>query len=193
MDEKMLQELTGKAGQVAQTAADSVTARAEQLDAEAELLSCVVERVRPAIGTLASRPVVASRTWWPERTCPTTDETRADWRGLCLTTPLGPVEDHPRANEGGYGGEDLFLLPDGSWRELSYSGSWSRWQGASSSWEASPRDLSIRDVVREYRCQDLISRVAEALDRDLAGKREQAAKAARDRAEKLRALTRLLK
>ncbi len=122
--------------------AEALAARERETAAAAVLLERFVAMVKPAVRALGSRPRISQRIFWVD-CCQEEKVTRAPWRGVLLSPgSAGPEEDHPRANAGEYEGVELWLREDGTLIELTYSGSWSRWQGASSSWEAEEREYS---------------------------------------------------
>lgn len=158
---------------------------------EAALLDRVVGIVRPALRALSSRPLVGSRTCWHGASTSTSTH-RADWRGVRLAGSDGPDEDHPRDNDGAYEGSDLYLRPDGTWTQLAYTGTWSRWQGATCEWEAEAVTLTVAQVVAEYEVADLVRALLAACERQLAGNATARTAAARQRAATLAALVALL-
>ncbi len=121
--------------------------------AEASLVTTMIEAVKPALRAMATRPRVSQRVFWVNAS--TEEEvTRAAWAGVLVTgdpdqRAAGPDEDYPRANSGAYEGAEVFLTSDGL-IELSYKGHWSRWQGASSQWEATETRLTAAEFVAQY-------------------------------------------
>lgn len=160
-------------------------------DAAAELLRRVLATVKPALRAIASRPVIRYRVWWPDSVSTADETTRATWAGRRVSGD-GVEEDHPRANEGSYEGSSLYLRADGEFVRLSYSGSWSRWQGASSEWSADEATLSIEEVARRYKVADIVEGLTDALERYVKGHAMDRAKQARERADKLRAVAQLI-
>lgn len=179
---------------VAANAATLKDAIAEEQAAEAALLDRMVAAVGPgALAAIASRPVIRETVrWHANNTYTSSSETRADWRGVRMEGKAIPEEDHPRANDGGYEGDSLWLLPDGSWRRLRYSGSWSRWQGATSQWEAKVEALTTAQVAEVYELEPLVERLHAALDAAAKGATPARAAQAKARAAKLAALLALL-
>lgn len=193
MDAEFVKALAASVSVVAAEHQEAQAAREEKRAAESELLARVVALVKPALRALSTRPVISSATsWHGGNTHTDTDTERADWAGVRLAGSNGPDEDHSSDTRGSYEGSDLFLLPDGSWRELAYEGHWSRWQGADSSWEASVRDLDVSEVVAEYDVEKLVAALVVALDK-AKGSRAGSTKSARGRVEKFRSLLVLLK
>jgi len=186
-----LEALKQAAAQVASEAHEAELAHADLRSAETKLLSTLVELTQPALRALSSRPVVSSATTWHGAETDTVI-TRADWRGLYLGNGrVGPEQDHPRDNAGLYEGTDLFLRDDGQFVELTYEGRWSRWQGAGEHWTAHELLRSPEQVAAEYDVDSLAESLSAAVQKAL-GTRTKSAKAATERANKLKALTVLL-
>jgi hypothetical protein len=159
-------------------------------EAEAELLTRVVEAVKPALRAVSTRRRITERTFWPDRACPETVYTAGP--AALRVHGSGPKEDYPRANRGSIEGTDLFLNPDGTWTETTYSGSWSRWQGEGSSWDAEAKVLTAHEVAKAYDVDDVIKAIGEALTK-AKGTREKPTARALDRAAKVRAVAELVK
>lgn len=190
MDTETAKSLAESVAAVASEHQEAQEAHRQANEAEAELLARVVEMAKPALKALSTRPKVSSTTTW-HNVETHTEKTFAGWAGLRLAGD-GADEDFPRDNSGSYEGCDLFLLPDGTWKELVYTGSWSRWQGAGSHWEAEERERSTAQVVAKYDVDDLVTELVAAIDK-AKGTRAGSTKAALARAEKFRGLAVLLK
>ena len=136
-------------------------------------------------------------TTYPDKLTPHTARTWFEERGVWIAGDKGPEEDYPRANDGSYGGKGLWLLSDAHPRgpfdvaEVSFSGAWSRWQGAKSHWEADLRRFSLDLASKHWDPDEIVKNLDAALQSHL-GKRKKVAQAAQDRARKLRALAELL-
>jgi hypothetical protein len=176
---------------VAEQYATMQTAIEEERAAEADLLAQIVEAVRPALRALSSRLKASERTWWPDRVCTATERTDHPERGVVVAGD-GPERDHPRANDGSVTGQDLVLLDDGTFALRDWSGSWSNWQGATSSQESTLTRISLRDVVESYDAENIAADLAYRLQAQLGGKATKTTAAARVRAEKLRSVSTLL-
>jgi hypothetical protein len=188
-----IEQIKAKADRVAAEHADVLAAKDAEEAAEAALLEKVVEAVRPALRALASRVKTADRVeHFADVDRQRETETLATWRGLCLTGTPGPLRDNPRDNRGSYEGSDLFLLVDGTFVELAYGGSWSRWQGSSWGWKTTERTMTIAEVAHEYKLEPIVEALSEALDQHTQGGRPARAKAMRERAAKLAALVALI-
>lgn len=193
MDTTTLDKIQSLSATVAADHDALVAAVGEEREAAAALLDAVVAKARPALRALASRIVKLDRTWWPDNAHQTSDETHHDERGVRLVGD-GPEEDHPRANSGQIEGRDLYLLTDGTFAEVTWSGTWSRWQGAGSRRESDlARYPTSRAVVDDgWRVGEIVEALAVALERHARGEARATAKAARARAERLAALSKLL-
>lgn len=191
-----LSELGTMAATVASQHAEYEAAVAAEEEADAALLTALVETVRPALRALSSRPLIASRTWWVDNISTDTETRRAEWRGLYMRavsdSPSGPAQDYPRANSGAFVGRDLFLREDGTWVRLTYAGSWSKWQGSSDEWEAEEQVLTALEVAQEYKVADIVESVRAALQAQLDGAKGSRTKAARERAARVAALAALV-
>jgi hypothetical protein len=188
--EANITEITTLAGVVAAEHAASVEAHQAVTEAEADLLARVVEAVKPALRAVSSRRRVTERTFWPDRVCTETVYTAGP---LALRVyGSGPTEDYPRANRGSIEGTDLYLNPDGTWTEATYSGSWTRWQGESSSRDATDKALTVREVADAYGVDDIFAAIGEALSK-AKGTRDKPTAKALERAERVRAVACLVK
>lgn len=163
----------------------------EKRAAEAELLGKVVEAARPALRALSSRILRSERTWWPDSVSTATEKDYHEERGVRLHGE-GPSRDYPRANRGSVEGADLVLLDDGTFARLDWSGSWSKWQGEGETEESALTRLSPRDVVESWDVALLASRLHERLEAHATGNAAKRTAAAREKAEKLRAVSQLL-
>jgi hypothetical protein len=190
--ENLLTEITEVAPVVGARSDELRVAVDLERTAESALLAQVRARVQPALRALASRVTSGERTFWPDSVSTATSRSYADWRGLRVAGD-GAEYDHPRANDGCYEGEDLFLAADGTWHQLVYTGTWSRWQGAGDSWEAEDKTLTDLDVIKKYDLQTIVETIAEALRKHRDGAAVGKAVSARARAEKISALSELLK
>lgn len=168
----------------------SVEAHASVTSAETALLERIVEAARPALRAVSTRRRTSERTFWPDSACSATKYTPGP---LALRVAGdGPDEDHPRAILGTVEGCDLYLYPDGTFVEATYTGSWSRWRGEGSSWETTDRVLTTAEVAAEYNVDDIVTAISEALSR-ARGTREKPTARAIERAEKIRAVAALVK
>jgi hypothetical protein len=191
-----LSELGTMAATVASQHAEYEAAVAAEEEADAALLTALVETVRPALRALSSRPQAYYHCWWVSNVKTDTETRRAEWRGVYMRavsdSPSGPEKDHPSANSGQWVGGDLFLREDGTWVRLVYSGTWSKWQGAADKWEAEEEALTALEVAQEYKVADIVESVRAALQAQLDGAKSARTKAARERAARVAALAALV-
>ena len=173
-------------------AAEHEAAQAAQeavIGAETSLLQKAVDAAKPALKAVSTRRRIAQRDFWVN-VGQHVEFTRGP---LALRVHGdGAERDYPRGNSGGIEGEDLYLNPDGTWTKAVYGGSWSKWQGATSSWECTDTTLTTREVAEEYDVDAILTSLAEALTKAV-GTREKSTKAALERADKLSAIARLAK
>lgn len=128
-----IEQLTTKISTVIEQEATARVAEQQELAAQVALVTRILEILRPAVRALGTRPVLA------RIDTGATSETRASWRGICLTGVPGPlktVSGHHRAwpdtdTSGVYHGEDVFLVEDGRLVELQYAGTWDQKDGTS--------------------------------------------------------------
>ena len=186
-----IEGLAVKAAQVSSEYEASVDAIAARNRAEAELLDALIAKVKPALRALSSRIQADERVFWPDNTRSASEKTWRAERGLCVAGDDLARYDYPRANRGSFEGTGLWLLTDGTFAKITYSGSWSRWQGEGMEWLSKLEPRAVVDVAAEYDVGRIVSAIAEALDKQL-GTREKTVKTATERAEKVRALASLL-
>lgn len=189
MDPEQLEKLAATADTVAAEHRELTTAIDAKHEQAAALLTAVVERIRPALPALASGVWRSYRSWWPTNIYNTDEHDTFKWRGL-LVAGSGPEEDHPQSDQGGYEGGGLWLADDGRWYRVTYDGSWSRWQGADSQWEACADRLTVSQVVLAYDVDEIVTAITAALDSHV-GRRAKATASATETAERLAALTTL--
>jgi hypothetical protein len=120
-----------------------------RLDAEGTILSAALEAASPALPALVGQIRSAYRLTGHAR-----DDEREEFeiderRAAYLLGDSGPTEDTPRATRGRYEGTGLYVLEDGRIAVRTWTGSWSRWQGESSTWES-----ALREVTPEEACAD---------------------------------------
>lgn len=196
METELIEGLAPLAGHVAVVQNELTSAIAEETEAEALLLARVIEIVGPtALAAVATRPEIAFTIC--DHAGDTHDESteRATWRGVllsCAPQAVGPERDCERGNAGTYSGSDLFLLPDGTFRELVYAGTWSKWQGSSWGWTSDERSLSLPEVAAEYQLEKLLGHLRARLESVANGNAPARAKQARTRAARVQALLTLL-
>jgi len=195
-----INDLSEKAAAVAAQHEDLAAAVTEERGARAAVLQVALDAVRPALRALASRIKVSSRQshLGDVNYDQVETGTHLPERGVHLDTDaVGPGRCDARANSGAFDGSDVFLLTDGRIAWLKYSGGWSRWQGSTTTWEAaveySTAEEAARDLVKYDRDGDALKALHAALDAQLSGNATARSAAARERAEKLRAIATLVK
>ena len=187
-------EIQKKAEQVARSVREHEDAIHEERTARAKLLEAVIRAVKPALRGLGSRIAThrEGRVDYGENAHATIYHEK---KGLYLSdVSPGPVEERPYRDmfSGDHGGYDLFLLTDGTLVRLDYSGTWSCWQGRCWFWDAEVATITPMEVVEMGEDEGAIHAIEKAIDRELAGKRENSTVRARKRAEQLRAVATLL-
>jgi hypothetical protein len=184
-----IETLAGKVATLVGVVDDHELAIAMERAAEAALLERVVAEVRPALRAICGK-IQRGHRWWQQSTPEAGEEAR--WfteRGVWLDGGL--EKDCPQANDGAYGGDGLYLLEDGHFARVRYSGNWSRWQATSSEWQAELGVLDLDSVVKQYDVEPLVDVLLAAIDKQLATRPDRT-KAARERAATLAAVTTLL-
>lgn len=166
-----------------------------ELAAKSELLSNVIQLVKPALRAIGTKPQLSRR--WVGRRDDVTRYTKRCVALSCDQPMVGPERDSDNYSDtrGGFEGQDLLLREDGAIVELTYTGSWSNWQGETSSWTATVKEYaSVEEAMAdgwdnvELYVSCIVDAVAAAK-----GSREKSTKKAIERAEKLAALAALLK
>lgn len=159
---------------------------------EAGLLAASIETVRPALSAITYKIKSSERTFWPDSVTTATEYESYQHDGLRLAG-AGPTRDYPSANDGQYEGRALYLLEDGSLVNVRYTGTWTRWQGRSSGWEAQFTPVTCREAMDQWEIEECVRHIATALQKQVDGKLSDATEAAKSRAAKLSALAELLK
>lgn len=191
MDDIDLTKLAATAQTVATEHEALTSAITDRQKAEASLLARVVEALTPALPALVSPIRTSERTYWPTSATTATVYDTHDARGIRVDGD-GPEQDHPSANEGQYEGKALYLMESGTFAVLRYEGHWSRWQGATSEWEAEVVPLTVEEVpANGWDVDEVVKALAASLASHV-GKRTKTTQKARERADKLAALARLL-
>lgn len=191
--EAAIETIATLAPQVASAHEAQSAAFDEQIAAEAALLSRVVELARPALRALANRIQIGDRTWWPTNVQTATEREFADVSGVIVRGQPLPTRDYPRANSGSYDtSEALYLLTDGTFVEKSWTGNWSRWQGAGDEAHAVLTPKTAAEVVDEYDVDEIIAALAAKLQQQAAGNAGKTTEAAKARAAKMQAVVAIL-
>lgn len=199
-----LEGLAARADEVADVFDRSQAANQDNALAEAELLAAVMAVVAPALPALSDRVAIRQTT-----TSLGTTADYASWRGVhigsfrylkrdgALEAP-GPVPtrhaDDPA--RGTFAGVDLFAAQDGPvgalW-ELTYAGPWSSVPGEVSRWQAKVAPVDVREACVNYGVGAIVEAISRALDREGTHRREERSGRLRARAERLRAISTLVK
>lgn len=191
--EDLVAHIAVLAPQAAATQAELDAAIKAERDAEAAVLARAIELARPALRSICYRLKSLHRI-----SGIATDR----WRevvdhhplpGLHLDGDSKADRDAPRDNNGVYEGRGLYLLADGTLAVREWSGSWSRWQGATDEEETTLEPVSARDAMDEWDLGDCLESLRDALRKVADGKAPERAKAARERAERLAAVAALVK
>lgn len=144
--ENQVEQITGMAAMVAAEHQAHQEALAKSQAAGATLLEAVIKAALPALKAIGTRPerayqVTGSGEPGKERS-KTTHYPHRCLALNCEQKNMGPNRDAPRDNQGEWEGQDFMLREDGVLIEMTYGGTWSRWQGSSWEWEAR--------VIKEY-------------------------------------------
>jgi hypothetical protein len=160
--------------------------------AEGGLLRDVIAAIKPAIPALSSRIVSHSYETGGRNGCnPVSRKSHHSERGFLLVDGYESTMDET-GNRGDLGGSRLFLLPDGRLAEVTREGSCSRWQGEADEWESTLDILAADVVVERYDIEEILATITEALTK-AAGSREKATAKAVERAERVSAISRLVR
>ena len=167
-------------------------ALATQNEAEAALLTKIIDTVKPALRALACQikkydfSTSGNNGCNPVRRYDTFDEV-----GVMLVDDFSRDKD-ATGNEGTYGGSRLYLLSDGRLAEVDREGTWSCWQGAADTYTATLKTVDAAYAVRTYHLTDMIEAINTKLAEQIKGSKAKRTKAATERASKLAALTTLV-
>jgi len=175
----------------------SETARRAKRKAEAALFEAVIEKARPVLKAIGTRPKLGEQIRHHadvnydggQRTTE-----HADFRAVLLGGDDEPSWDCPRANEGTSAGLGLWLREDGTLFEVKSSGSWSRWQGSSWGWAATVKEYDSPEAALNdgwVEVGSYVAAIAEAVSAAV-GKRTKSIETDRARAEQVAAISALL-
>lgn len=195
MTDVNLSEIQSLAAKVAAQHEELTAANAAEESAQVQLLDAVVSAARPALRALSSQIKIRWHSWWIGTTHTNDESEYAEVRGLVVDEEKAdPSRGQPTRDEnrGTFGSYNLFLAADGRWLRVDYEGQWSRWQGEGTEWTATVSELDTAAVVEQFDVDVLVGRIADALKQQAEGKATERAKAARERAERVAAVTRLL-
>jgi hypothetical protein len=191
MEIKRIEEL---AGMVAEQHADMRAAYGAERAAEAAVLEAALAAARPALRALVGRIVREERTVWHDNAYTSTERDYHEERGVAVAGS-GPERLHPRDTDGRWAGHTLYLLEDGRLAQVAWGGTWTKWQGCGSTLTGELRiyESVLACIEDGWDAEEAVAGLAEALERQAAGRAPERAKAARERAERLAAVARLLK
>lgn len=189
-----INQITETATKAAANAAELESAIDAERSAEADVLTAAIEAARPALRAICSRMVSRDTDFHiaDVNKARSVVEYHAE-RGLHLAGAANGERDQPRDNDGGYEGEGLFLLSDGSLARRTWSGAWSKWQGATDDLRSTLAPITVREAMDEWDLDDCLKNLHEALSKAADGKAPERAAKARERADRLRALLTLSK
>jgi hypothetical protein len=191
MEIKRIEEL---AGQVTAQHAEQQAAYGAERAAEAAVLEAALAAARPALRALVGRIVREERTVWHDNAYTSTERDYHEERGVLIAGTMAE-QAHPRDTDGRYTGEALYLLDNGQLAQVEWGGNWTKWQGRGSTMTGELRvyESPLACVEDGWDAEEAVAGLAEALERQAAGRAPERAKAARERAERLAAVARLLK
>lgn len=160
-------------------------------DAEAKLLETVIAQI-----PLASLRAISSRIRKAHHVTglgtPEQHETNEyyAWRGLCIHDGR---EKLGTGNAGEWGGRSLYLTTDRNWIEVDWSGSWSKWQGASVGWEGGELSRGLgKEFVDDWGVTEILQSILDALTSQRDGNLTARTKDLQERTAKLAAIVALL-
>jgi hypothetical protein len=186
-----LASITSLAVQVAETSEDYDAAISEERDAEAEILSAAIEAARPALRALSNRLILSKYQSsgrngcnWEER------EEVSEYRGFQLAEDFSR-QPNGTGNRGTYSGEALILTDSGKLLSCERSGTWSPCgEGDETRYEYS--EVSAREAMNVWELEACLEKLQKKLKEQADSVKPERAKAARARAETLRALSQLV-
>jgi hypothetical protein len=177
---RILANIGRQAQAVAQAATRHETAKSDERAAREELLRQLVANIRPALAACSDRVRVSET-----KTAEGETHQDATWVGLRV------VGDGPRLANSMWRGHDVFVRPDGTFVSLAYAGEikglgYSRWSSIGN-------DVPLADVVRDYDLSKLTDAIDKALVREAGGKRGMRTDQVLAQADRVRALTTILR
>lgn len=190
---EMVNEIVALSKTAAENLALAEDAKEREARADAQVLAVVIEMVKPSLRALATRIQVSEETRWVNGNMQT--ETQVEYAKVAgvRIEGSGPMDRNRRDNDGRTDGVDVFLCTNGELVRVEYSGRWSRWQGASSRWEAEWSTLPLDAYIRTYSLSSFLISLRDALRKEALGNRAAQAKSRTERAAKVEALLALLK
>ena len=187
-----LTTLAATAATVATQHQEYQAALGTQQEAEAVLLGRIIETVKPALRALACQIKREDYSTSGRNGCnPVARYDTFAETGVCLVDNYDRDKDET-GNRGTYGGTRLYLLSDGRLAEVEREGTWSCWQGEADIYTATLEVITAADAVARYELTDMIEVLTAKLNEQIKGAKPTRTKAARERAEKLAALSTLV-
>lgn len=188
---KKVEELAQRVGQ---QHADMQAAFAEERAAEAAVLQAALAAARPALRALVGRIVREERTVWHDNAYTSTERDYHEERGVLIAGTMAE-QAHPRDTDGRYTGEALYLLDNGQLAQVEWGGNWTKWQGRGSTMTGELRvyESVLACIEDGWDAEEAVAGLVTALERQASGKAPERAKAARERAERLASVARLMK
>lgn len=189
--EQQINQIAAVAADVGTSHAELLAAYEEQHAAEAAVLERAIAAAKPGLRAVARRVHSRDASTSGRNGCnPVQESEYFTGRYLSLISAEKRERDST-GNAGRYVGTRLLLGTDGGLYETEASGSWSLWQGSWDTLERTMQPISAMDAMGRYNLSDALSALADALGgADADGKRKLAA-TARERTERLRALSKL--
>jgi hypothetical protein len=184
-----IQNIVETAQTVATQSEDLRSAIDIERTAEAEVLTAAIEAARPALRAICSKLVARDLTTGNGDVNRHREQVEYHQeRGVHLAGDSKAEEDQPRDNSGAYEGYGLYLLVDGRLANRTWSGSWSRWQGSTTECVSVLEPVTAREAMDEWELSECLENLGKALQKQADGNASERAQAARERAEKLRAM-----
>jgi hypothetical protein len=188
-----INSLTSKVAEVVAVTDEYEAAIALERDAEVQLLTAVIEVVRPGLRAICSRLLKREACTGGRDGCnPVEKKEYFEQRGIILVEDFRRVRDET-GNEGTYEGRALALLATGELAIITREGTWSLWQGSWNREEHTMKCVTVAEAMNTFDADDCVAALRNALDKQLNSKRQEATKAALARAEQLRAIAALVK
>jgi hypothetical protein len=188
-----IQELADLAVKAAEIQHNLDEAISFSTNAEIAAITAVIEKVRPALRSIAGRMKVSYHSWWVGNTHTDNEVEYYHTKGVRLVDGHTYQKDST-GNSGSVEGTNVYLLVDGSFAKFEYSGYWSSWQGSSDKWEAEVTEISIEEYVRNWggKLEDVVRILEEKFKGVIEGKAPEKTKKNLEHAKKLNAITELL-
>lgn len=194
-DPEKLRGLAAQAKAIGDRRTEVDAAWAEDRAARADLLSAVVDAIRPALRSCGSR-IAYNYTKSREGATHKHMEVAGIYVGSATNkTKAQPGPEYTVRGEGRgrFIGSDLFLLVDGTWLELTYAGPWSEVPSEINHWRGERRSLGAVDVIGEYDVAMVMDALAAALAKEATGARAARKTTLTERAGRMRALATLVR